>query len=440
MNRSTAGGVRKGRPATDGNCGRGGRPRARHGALLALLAAAGACDFSVTNPGPVQADNLDDPGAFPSIIGGIQRALIDGLNYTALQGAAVTRELFPTGQTGQFGIEPFNSVGFLTEDEQGAPWSGAQQARWLGEDAIERFNDVLGGEAGSSPFVARANLWAGYANRLLGENMCRAVINGSEAMDPSEYLDRARAQFTAAIAAGEAAGDATAVTAAYAGRAAVAVQQGDWAAATADAGEVPTDFRFELQFYNIGDDYQQNRIAWASMNQPYKAHTQWNTWYAEYFDATGDPRVAYTFTNDVGTGALECCGVVAWWPQAKYARASPMDLSTGTEMRLIEAEAHLRDGDLGAAVARINEVRDAAGVAPIAPTTLDEGWTLLKRERGIDLWLEGRRLGDLRRWAEEDTPGALDPREMVGEASHLNTQDLCFPISRAERDRNPNLS
>ncbi len=70
---------------------------------------------------------------------------------------------------------------------------------------------------------------------------------------------------------------------------------------------------------------------------------------------------------------------------------------------------------------------------------MDEAWALLKRERGIDLWLEGRRLGDLRRWQEDNTPGALDPREVVGEASHLQVQDLCFPISKAERDRNPNL-
>ncbi len=398
-----------------------------------------ACNFDVTNPGPVQAENLNDPGAFPSIIGGIKRAMVDGLNYTALQGASVTRELFPTGQTGQFGIEPFNSVGYLNEDEQGAPWSGGQQARWLAESAISRFDEVLGAEASSSDFVAQANLWAGYANRLLGENMCDAVIDGGPAMDPSEYLNRAKDQFSQAITVGGSAGDNTSVTAAYAGRAAVEVQLGDWTAAAADAAQVPTDFVFQLQFYNIGDDYQQNRIAWASMDQPYKAHSEWNTWYAEYYDDSGDPRVAYEFTNDVGTGALECCGVIPWWPQQKYDRASPMDLSTGTEMRLVEAEALLRDNQMGAAVDKINEVRAKAGTDPIAPASMDEAWALLKRERGIDLWLEGRRLGDLRRWQEDNTPGALDPREVVGEASHLQVQDLCFPISKAERDRNPNL-
>jgi hypothetical protein len=405
--------------------------------LIALVPA--ACDFTVTNPGPVQADNLNDPGAFPSIIGGIQRAMIEGINYTALHGAAVTRELFPTGQTGQFGIEAFNSVGHLNDDQQGTPWSGSQQARWLAESAVARFQEILGADASSSKYVAEANLWAGYANRLLGENMCEAVIDGGPAMNHTEYLNRAKEQFSQAISVAQTAGEGTLGTAAYAGRAAVNVQLGDWASAAADAANVPTDFVFQLRFYNIGDDYQQNRIAWASMNQPYKAHSQWNTWYADYHDASGDARVAYTRTDDVGTGALECCGVIDWWPQAKYDRASPMDLSTGSEMRLVEAEALLRDNQMGAAVDKINEVRAAAGVAPIEPASTEAAWTLLKRERGIDLWLEGRRLGDLRRWDDDSTPGALDAKEMVGAASHLQVQDLCFPISKTERDRNPNI-
>ena len=34
---------------------------------------------------------------------------------------------------------------------------------------------------------------------------------------------------------------------------------------------------------------------------------------------------------------------------------------------------------------------------------------------------------------------ALDPLEQVGAASHLKQQDLCFPISTAERQTNPKL-
>ena len=109
-------------------------------------------------------------------------------------------------------------------------------------------------------------------------------------------------------------------------------------------------------------------------------------------------------------------------------------------MRLIEAEAALRGGGIAAAVAKIDANR-AAAASPVMerPVDLADAWRLLKRERGIELWLEGRRLGDFRRWKADNTPGALDALEIVGAASYLEKQDSCFPVSRDELDTNPNL-
>jgi hypothetical protein len=114
-------------------------------------------------------------------------------------------------------------------------------------------------------------------------------------------------------------------------------------------------------------------------------------------------------------------------------------LNGGREMLLIRAEERLLAGDQAGGTAFINQVRANVGMAAIAPTDLTDAWRLLKRERGIELWLEARRLGDLRRWATAGTPGALDPLETVGTTSHLVRQDLCFPVSRGERDTNPNI-
>jgi hypothetical protein len=195
-----------------------------------------------------------------------------------------------------------------------------------------------------------------------------------------------------------------------------------------------------MQYFNIGDDAQRNRIAWAIGNTPYRAHTQWSTWYYDYRVATNDPRVPITVTTLQGDAAIECCGRVPFYPEAKHSTsASPIRLSSGREMRLIEAEAKLRNNDLTGAMTSLNSVRTAAAVATVTATTTVDGWRLLKRERGIELWLEGRRLGDLRRWKDASTPGALDPLEQVGPLSHLAKQDLCFPISRSERETNPNL-
>ncbi|MGH7448043.1 MAG: hypothetical protein ACREK1_08060, partial [Longimicrobiales bacterium] len=71
-------------------------------------------------------------------------------------------------------------------------------------------------------------------------------------------------------------------------------------------------------------------------------------------------------------------------------------------------------------------------------------WTALARERGIVLWLEGRRMNDRRRWAEADRPITFHPLELPSTdpavGSHLAQQDLCFPIPPSEQDTNPNVS
>lgn len=99
----------------------------------------------------------------------------------------------------------------------------------------------------------------------------------------------------------------------------------------------------------------------------------------------------------------------------------------------------LRRGWMGALVI----LALAAGVPDATATNATEAWTALKRERAIVLWLEARRLGDLRRWAANGTPGALDALEMVsGDApvgSHLAQQDLCVPTPPSEQDTNPNV-
>jgi hypothetical protein len=80
------------------------------------------------------------------------------------------------------------------------------------------------------------------------------------------------------------------------------------------------------------------------------------------------------------------------------------------------------------AVQTINTLRASVGVAPV-DVDEDAAWTALKRERGIELWLEGRRLGDLRRWIEDGSPSTVV--ELAG--------STCFPIGRSELTTNPNL-
>src|SRR5690606_27230529 len=98
----------------------------------------------------------------------------------------------------------------------------------------------------------------------------------------------------------------------------------------------------------------------------------------------------------------------------------PVRIASGREAMLIRAEATLVGGDWEAAMALINELRHntknyytGEPVAPVAASNLEEAWAALKFERLIEFTLEGRRLGDRKRWKEQARPGALHPLEYI---------------------------
>ena len=411
--------------------------------LACVLGSLTACDFKVTNPGPTADKFLTDTLSLVAQVNGVAYTLGDGMNYQVLHGAVAARELFPTGQSGQFGIEPRNWVGYLVTEEQSTPWNTLERARWLSDQSLTRLKTVLGDAVfARHPTVAQALVWRGFTYRVLGEAMCVSIIDKGAPSPAKVSLVRAESAFTAAVAVATAANNATLITAAYAGRAQVRVDLGDWSGAEADAANVPTGFKYQMPYYANVDEYGYNRTMWSSTSQSfYKATSVWGTWYAKYYDSSKDPRAAYTKTALTGAGAFPPVGKVPWWPQAKYmTQTAGINLASGREARLIEAEAALRKGDIVTAMARMDANRASAG-APVAarPASVVEAWTLLKQERGLELWLEGRRLADMRRWTADKTPGALDPLEVPGAASYLEGQDFCFPVSREEANTNPNL-
>ena len=397
----------------------------------ALIAALSACELKVSNPGPVQADALEDPKALTSVVNGAGRDLAEALNWTAYTGGAVALEIFPGGSTGSFGITPRQQQGKLVDDDDDTHWNFSQRARWTAEDAVARGKTVLGAAAATNATVAQALVWAGFANRHLGENFCEGVINGGSTQPYTVYLERAEANFTEAITVAGAANNANLVSAATAGRASVRLLRNNLTGAAADAAAILSPFTYRMPYFSTDLD-QYNRIYWASANQPYRAHTVWNTFYDSYRKSTRDPRVPFdsSATQLVGDAAVGNLVLVRWYFQTKYpAKSSPINLASGWEMRLIEAEAKLVAGDIPGAMTSMNLHRVALGLTPWTAANATDAWTALKRERGIELWLESRRLGDFRRWAALSRPGTSD--DMTG-------RDLCFATPLSEKQTNPN--
>lgn len=417
--------------------------RALAGVLL--VAAVTACDTDVTNPGRYEDKFLDLPSAHMAVVNGAARTLSDGLNDVAYTTAAITREIFPGGSTSSFGITPRQQQGLLVFDDEHVQWTSNHRSRFIAEQGYERFKAER--EAAGESFDkyepgGLAALWAGYANRILGENWCEVTFDGGPAVPADSALRRAEGWFSKALTIGQAAGKADIVNAALSGRASVRLSLGNSAGAAADAAQVPTAFKFTMK-YAPDATAQYNAIFWAGAATPYRAHTVWRTKYDQYYTDTKDPRVPWALhpKQEFGDAAVLDLGKVPFHQQQKYtARESPINLSSGREMRLVEAEAKLLAGDYPAAITLINSLRTSVGVPTVSAANINEAWGLLKRERGIELWLEGRRLNDIRRWEKAGTPGELDPLEVPGEASRLlPNRSLCYAIPKTEVESNPNI-
>jgi starch-binding outer membrane protein, SusD/RagB family len=407
--------------------------------LLTVLGAT-ACTLEATNPGPIKADALNTPGALNAIVSGAGRDLAEALNWVGYTGGAASREIFPGGSTGAFGISVLQQSGKLVDNDDNTHWNFSQRARWTAEDAVARAKGIVATTptTATNTSLAQALVWAGYANRLLGENFCEGIINGGANGPSTVYLERAEASFTEAIAAATAAGSAGALAlrdAATAGRASVRLTRNNPTGAATDAAAIANTFAYRMPYFQNELD-QYNRIFWASANQPYRAHTVWNTAIEQHRKANRtDIRVPFDSSPTilVGDAAVGSLGRVRWYFQTKHATlTAPINLSTGWEMRLIEAETKLIANDLTGALTSMNLRRTALSLPQITAGSIVEGWAALKKERGLELWLEGRRLGDLRRWAALSRPGALNPLE------EIPGRDLCFATPLSEKQTNTN--
>jgi len=368
------------------------------------------------------------------------------------------------------------------------PYNNGQQARWIAEEAVRQFEargDV------SVELLTKAYIAAGYANRINGDFFCWGVIDSGPLMPGAHYWERAEANFTKALAI---APDDQSLSQAHAGRAQARLALEDWAGALADAQKVPNGFVLyvPMDFSRGGNTGQRNHVFWANADLPYRSWTVNNTFYHGYYAQTGDPRTPWgAFPNPSSNrcaGALQGhAGAVPCTKQLKYeSQDDDIRIASGAEMRLVEVEAMLRmnPGNWQAAMAILNahRVRHVSDVtklplAPWAANSLDDAWTFLMRERGIELWLEARRFADMRRWEpyileygtfDEDgqtvleltpkTPGTMDwpnfeARMTNPEVNMFTTnsrgrpaidgqsrpRELCYNISATERANNPNF-
>ena len=419
---------------------------------MVTLAISG-CD--VVNPGPVQDEFLAEDASQAGLVNGAWRRLAETLSYGNYTMAVLSREVFPGGQIGAFGHDVDVQGGHVRPGDDVGRWNDTQQARFIAETAIKRFTEV----DADDDMMYLAHLYAGFAYRTLGEWWCDAVLDSQDPADaePGVYVQGTDSMFTRAVwnftQALSYASSADEQAAARGGRASAYLWLKKYAEAAGDAATVPDNFEFNIKFDGLEQAYY-NGIYWSNARKPYLSWSLNHTWHKEEYDRSGDPRLEW-FTDPAfpyAVGSLSGYGQVPWSNQTKYDdQSDDQRIVSGWEMRLVQAEAILaQNGNHLTALELINKVRrrnislsTSAALPDYTSASATETWKWLKQERGIELWLEGRRLGDERRWAKLATPGALYQPSVAWETLtplfKANPRSYCLDIPDSERDSNPNV-
>jgi starch-binding outer membrane protein, SusD/RagB family len=437
-------------------------PHRRLAALGLVALAAAGCDLGVSNPALVEEADLNTPAAVPAIVNGAlgtfgMATTIMGAAGTYAASAILSGELVHSGSW----TPPREiSEGFPNNEspENQSHWGYSSQARWQAEDAIGKVSALVANPS-QDRWVALAQTYAGFANRVMGEMFCDAVIDGGPLEPHTTFSSRAVGHFDNAIQTAQAGGHTQLRLAALAGRAQARLALGQWDQAVADASQVPTDFVFAHAHSDNSSNEHNGVHNWTYRGDNAWQYTVWGTPFEGWGlntrnpAAGGDPRVTFTpMQTPAGAQLIGGDNRRPIFRADKYpSRNTSIPLAKGTEMRLIEAEALLRGGNVQGAIAKINEVRSRHGLSAASAGNAAEGWALLMRERGLELFLEGRRLGDVRRWAADPQasphvdysfvgriasgqPASADPRRSV-----LDANPLCLRVSTDEIFSNPNL-
>ena len=278
-------------------------------------------------------------------------------------------------------------------DPLGEVFAGLHRARYSTGVAVA----ALQGHDPSDRRVAEMRNLNAYAHVFVAENYCSGVPlssvgeNGElmpgQPLTTVEWLTTAVERFDDAFAR---AGDDNQRYLARVGKARALLGLNDYQAAANAVTDVPTSWIYAVR---MSDNtwYQRNAVFIMTLAG------RWSVSHREGGNGVDfrepDLRVPWERTSNAFDGS----GLQ--YDQLKYPTgSSSVILASGTEARLIEAEAALADGDVVTWLGKHSEVRGLVGLDPLQdPGSQDARVDLHFTERARWLYAEGHRLADLRR-------------------------------------------
>lgn len=414
----------------EGEKGGRGLQRLVGGAVwLALVISLGACDslLDVDNESDILDDDLNTPDAILPIVAGVAGEFGDLFSNTSL---AVAQASFELWHTGSHGHDRETDEGFLRRpsNDGNTGFNNASQAYWTAGDALRRIGLAFDNPDAQAE-TAEVLVWGGYTLHMLADSWCQAAFDAGPAVPAATVRQMALDDFTRAIQVAQAAGSAQWELRAVAGRARARLMLDDYAGAVADAQQIPMGFQFFYDYSN-NSNREENDIPGHTRDQIRRESGV----HPRFFEDPLRWADSRTPMVDWGPSAVGPDAIRLWVEQDKYRDVDwDMLVSSWQEIRLIEAEAELRLGNLTRTVELIDEVRAAAGLAPYGgPVAEAEVLEQLMFERSAELWLQGQSLHDLRR---TNSPLLDVPPGRGGGA----TRDKCFEIGEDEYLTNPNL-
>jgi hypothetical protein len=327
-------------------------------------------------------------------------------------------------------------TGTCAGNQQPPIYTTLSVARRSADTAIARLKEFQDAQmpAGVSraKLIAQAYAYAGYSIVLLGEGMCSAAINLGPELTPAQLFAEAKTRFDSSIAYATTGSDASTATFATLGRARTQLDLGNTAAAGTDAAAVPAGFIVNMSSDALNIRRENfsflfiNQNSWATVDASFRGLT---------INGAPDPRVAVTNSGKNGT----VTGTVIWTPDKYPTLGTVMPIARYAEAQLIVAEAKVAANDIAGATTAINAARAThAGLPTFSSTGLSAAdvKTQIIEERRRELFLEGHRMGDMRRYSIPLTPAAGTAYTLGG---GLYGSQNCFPLPDVERINNKNI-
>ncbi|HSU97651.1 MAG TPA: RagB/SusD family nutrient uptake outer membrane protein [Gemmatimonadaceae bacterium] len=445
--------------------------------VTTILIGSAACNdyLKVTNPSAVDVSKLADSADANLLVNGAIGEFQTMIANTALYGGILTDESNSAHANVSYNLLDQRN---LTDnlDLVSLTYSPIQRARFDGDTVANRLIGYDGSTAATDVRIARTLTFAAYSTLILGETFCAAPVQGGAAMTPAQLFAAAQPKFDSALVIARAASAAninkvvadSIVNLALVGAARTALDLGDRARAISYASQVTPDFVYRVYFAEGIPPSPALPVNpyWNGMGSPqastaangtsvsggfsYASSALW-IMVDSTFQNLNDPRVPTTPTQ-VKAMSASYFGYVANQPKSFGGYTAPsvahpggQAMTPGASIRIasyLEAQYIIAEANAGNAttLAFVNAQRAANGQPASVATSPTAVMADLRDQRRREFYLDGHRLGDLRRYialySVDQFPTGIVPHS----AGTPYGTAVCFPIPISELNSNPNAA